>query len=78
MFLMWKPDRFRGTVRLPIAKLEWWWKGEAMSAAMPGDCNDGTNAWRRVSGTHGSTPGAATKDLPFTLLNVTALQWERC
>jgi|SRR5947209_10483926 len=78
MFLMWRPDRFKGTVRAPIAKLEWWWKGRADSAAMPGDCNTGARAWVRISGTHGATPGVATTDLPFTLLNVTALQWARC
>lgn len=78
MFLMWRPDRFRGSVRVPIAKLEWWWKGQADSHAMPGDCNDGAHAWTRTSGSHGSTPGATTTDLPFTLLNVTALNWERC
>lgn len=66
MFLMWRPNRFKGQVRVPVAMLEWWWKGEAWRCGPndPPDCPTqpapGQPAWYRKSGDCSAGNGAST------------------
>lgn len=81
MFLMWRPMRFGGRLRLPIARIDWWWKGEARVTAPAGaDCVEGANGWSLVSRPtdHGHFPATRTIGYPTTSPNVTSLTWQRC
>lgn len=88
MFLMWKPAGLLGRLgfRLPVAKIEWWWKGTA-EATTPttADCSEGPGLnWRLTSPPtdHGDNgPGAWTLRWPVTSPNIRDIVragWKKC
>lgn len=84
MFLMWRPDRFGGKLRLPVAKIEWWCKARAIGAPGPPpnpDCAHGNFGFQLEAGsTSGDDgPGKLTISYPVTSPNwVTTVNWEAC
>lgn len=88
MFLMWKPAGLLGWLgfRLPVAKIEWWWKGTA-EATNPAsaDCSEGPGFnWTLTSAPtdHGDN-GPATWTLRWPVTSPNAVDiirrgWQKC
>jgi len=68
-YIMYKPDK-PNAIWVPIAKAEWYWKGEAAFGT-------GTGKWKLVSKGGGITSsGASTKEFPKYDSNVKYNKWE--